>query len=153
MTVRIPDTLSFPSDPEQEFTKINNLLKSFVNKKLFLIHAYVFMYDHFHLLISTSLENTEKIQNINELFTEKVSAIEVQWKKIDNFKAYQETYRYIYNNPLKHGYCQRLMDYPYSSYIWLMGQKKAAFPILDQMNLITQPQIVSLLIQNQNLAN
>lgn len=140
LTVRITDTLSAEKDPEYEYKKINFAIRDLIKQHSIQVHAYVFMYDHFHLLIAISSNYDANIYfSINQFLTSKIEVKKIQWQKISNFRAYQETYRYIYLNPLKAGYCDRIVDYSYSSYRWLLGYESPDFPIIDQMNLIYNP--------------
>ena len=39
------------------------------------------------------------------------------YKKIDNEKYLKQVVLYIHNNPIHHGFCETLLDYPWSSYL------------------------------------
>lgn len=91
----------------------------------FLLHAYVIMPDHFHLLISP-LESLEKaVQNIKGGFSFRAKRA-FDWKqdiwqpgfsdhRIRDAQDLDRHVAYIENNPLRSRSCERARDYPFIS--------------------------------------
>lgn len=104
--------------------------------------AYVFLYDHFHLLIQ-GIENTnfsQVMQSLKPNFTKEykkllsIPASESMkfWQKrfwdhvIRNDKDFENHLHYIHFNPVKHGYITDPRKWKYSSYIeW---EKRGLYP-------------------------
>ncbi|MCU1309709.1 MAG: hypothetical protein JWO20_834 [Candidatus Angelobacter sp.] len=93
--------------------------------KGYLLHEFVLMKDHFHLLI-TPTESLEKaVQFVKGGFSYKAKkelATNTEfWQKgfddhrIRNAQDYRIHQLYIYNNPVKKGYCSQPEEYMYSS--------------------------------------
>ncbi len=91
----------------------------------FLLHEFVLMTDHFHLII-TPQETLEKaVQFMKGGFSfrakkELGASMEV-WQRgfsdhrIGDAEDYQIHVAYIHGNPVKKNYCSRIEEYPYSS--------------------------------------
>jgi putative transposase len=93
----------------------------------YLLHAYVLMDNHFHLLIETPLANIKQImQNINTSYTVYVNRIHDRVGHLfqGRYKAFivdKENYllelgRYIHLNPVRAGIVKMPEDYRWSSY-------------------------------------
>lgn len=104
--------------------------------------AYVFLYDHFHLLIQ-GIENTnfsQVMQSLKPNFTKEykkllgISTSETMrfWQKrfwdhvIRDDKDFENHLHYIHFNPVKHGYVTDPRTWKYSSYVeW---EKRGLYP-------------------------
>ena len=101
-----------------------------------LIHSYCLMDNHYHLLIETPVGNLSQImQHINggyaayfnvkhhrsgHLFQGRYRAIVVD---VDEYA--QQLSRYIHLNPVRAGIVDKPERYPWSSYLYFIGNKKA----------------------------
>lgn len=90
------------------------------------VHAFVLMSNHFHLLCHTPEGNLDQIMQrflrvtsvrINERSRtiNHVWGGRYKWSLIEAQSHYFQVYRYIYQNPLRAGLCERVEDYPYST--------------------------------------
>ncbi len=100
------------------------------------IHAYCLMDNHYHLLIQTPLANLSEImQYINGSYTTYINTMrqrvghlfQGRYKAIliDADTYAQELSRYIHLNPIRVGMVDKPEDYPWSSYQYYSGKKKA----------------------------
>lgn len=103
------------------------ILKRTKERYSYLLHAYVFMDNHYHLLIETPLANLKQImQNINTSYTVYVNKrhkrcghlFQGRYKSfvVDKESYLMELGRYIHLNPVRAGIVQRADDYSWSSY-------------------------------------
>jgi putative transposase len=96
----------------------------------FTMQAYVFLYDHFHLLIfvpattniSKLLQSIQRNYTLNYKNAHGISTPLSLWQRgfwdhvIRNDQDFENHFHYIHNNPVKHGYVTRPVDYPHSSF-------------------------------------
>jgi putative transposase len=93
--------------------------------KYFELHEFVVMWDHFHLLITPTGALERAVQTIKGGFSYKAKkefgTNQEFWQvgfgdhRIRDAQDYQIHRLYIFNNPVKKGYCARPQDYPWSS--------------------------------------
>jgi putative transposase len=95
-------------------------------KKPVVIHSFVLMSNHYHLLVTTPHSDLDKFM---EHFNKKLSfemkkyaqannhkfANRYKWTIIDSEAYLFNIYRYIYQNPIRQKLCDLCIDYPYSS--------------------------------------
>ena len=92
---------------------------------MYLLHEFVLMRDHFHLLITPQTSLEKAVQFVKGGFSfrakkELGSSLEV-WQRgfsdhrIRDAEDYQIHVSYLLGNPMRKGYCTGIMDYPYSS--------------------------------------
>lgn len=90
------------------------------------IHCFVLMGNHYHLLISTPSENIDKFMKLfnlklSLLISKKSGVINHKfsnrygWTIVNNHSYLLNVYRYIYQNPVRAGLVKGSFDYPYSS--------------------------------------
>lgn len=93
--------------------------------------AYVFLDDHFHLLIqlleesniSKVLHSMQRNYTVNFKKQENISHSLRLWHRgfwdhvIRDERDFRNHFHYIHYNPVKHGYVERPEDYPHSSYL------------------------------------
>src|SRR5215467_14103432 len=102
-----------------------DVLLSYQSQEKYLLHEFVIMPDHFHLLITPSLSLERAIQLIKGGFSFRAKKElgfggEI-WEKsfhdrrIRDWQEYCAFRRYIHLNPVKRGLVERAEDYPYSS--------------------------------------
>lgn len=113
-----------------------------------LIHSFVLMNNHFHLLISTPSANLDTImarfmkecsRNINDLSGRINQAYGARHYRtvIESDLYFHHVYKYVYFNPVKAGLVDRCENYKYSSLSFLLGQTKATFPVLEDYMLFS----------------
>lgn len=112
------------------------------------IHAFVLMSNHFHLLVTptngqlsdallyfmreTSREVTRRSGRINQTYgTRNHKTL------IGSHLYFLNTYKYIYQNPIRAGVCERVEQYPYSTIHGLCGFRKLIIPIAE--NILFNP--------------
>lgn len=100
---------------------------SLVNKVFDLeIHAYVLMSNHYHLMARTPLANIDKaMHQLNKNIARRINMSTgrinhvfgrpYNWSLITRERYYFYATRYLYQNPVRAGICERVEDYPYSS--------------------------------------
>lgn len=104
------------------------------------IHSFVLMQNHFHLLASapngnlslamrdflanTSLQVTKDSGRLNQLWAHRYKSCEIV-----SGNYFHNTYKYIYQNPLRAGVCQHVEKYPYSTLSGLLGFSKLIIPL------------------------
>lgn len=137
-----------------------NNFKTYLSKWVDL-HAYCLLPNHLHLLLSIKetpgryLEEENKagrskiIQKFancwnaytkasnfvrerkGALFMRPFNRIEV-----DHPEYFQQLFHYIHQNPIKHGYCENLLDWPYSSYLLYLKEDYSTLSVHKVFNLI-----------------
>lgn len=106
------------------------------------IHSFTLMSNHFHLLISTPLSNIDAIMNywmrevsrkiaksanrINRIFGGRY-----KWSLIQTDIYYSHVYRYVYQNPIAARICERVADYPFSTFYHLYYDTRLPFCLKD----------------------
>lgn len=101
-----------------------DVLRSYRPAK-YLLHEFVLMRDHFHLIITPQTSLEKAVQFIKGGFSfrakkELGSSLEV-WQRgfsdhrIREAEDYQIHVSYLMGNPIRKGYCADIMEYPYSS--------------------------------------
>jgi REP-associated tyrosine transposase len=93
--------------------------------KNYLLHEFVLMPDHFHLLISPTLSLERSLQLIKGGFSyrakKELGFVGEIWEKsfydrrVRGAEDYYNFKQYIRQNPIKHGLVAAPADYPYSS--------------------------------------
>jgi len=110
------------------------ILKRTKDRYGYLLHAYVFMDNHYHLLIETPHANiTQIMQNINTSYTVYVNRkhrrqghlFQGRYKSfiVDKESYLLELGRYIHLNPVRAGIVQKADDYRWSSYKEYVNKK------------------------------
>jgi len=106
-----------------------NKLKHIVIKYEVLLHSFVLMDNHYHLLITTSSKATlgEVMCDFQKSVSRRINSITgrinhvfggpYKASLIKNEGYYFHIYKYIYRNPIEAGICNRVEDYPFSSLI------------------------------------
>lgn len=118
------DQVFWDDKDREEFKRI---LKRTKERYGYLLHAYVFMDNHYHLLMETPHANIKQImQNINTSYTVFVNRkhkraghlFQGRYKAfiVDKENYLLELSRYIHLNPVRAGIVQRPEDYNWSSY-------------------------------------
>lgn len=106
------------------------------------IHAYVLMSNHFHLLASTPEGNISKcmhhfMRETSIAVAELTGRINHIWgdryfpSLITNQHHFSHAYKYVLRNPVKAKICQRVEEYPYSTLYGLLGRRHLFIPTID----------------------
>jgi putative transposase len=127
---------------KSDYEKFLDYLKLAQEKFRYLLHAYVLMTKHYHLLIETPLANLNRIMHyINGSYTNYVNLkrdhrghlFQGRYKAIlvdrDHYLA--ELSRYMHLNPVRAGIVKRPQDYPYSSYRAFISKGEAGIVYRD----------------------
>jgi REP element-mobilizing transposase RayT len=101
-------------------------------------YAWVLLPNHFHFLIKLN-DKTEKPphQYFSNLFNAYTKSFNKRYNRygplfvspfkrieINNSKYFKNLIYYIHNNPVKHGFVEKMFDYPWSSYLTIISIKK-----------------------------
>ena len=97
-----------------------------LKKETVVIHAFVLMSNHYHLLISTPKSNIDKFMmhfnwKMSDLINRKSHYINhkfsnrYKWSIVDKQSYLYNVYRYIYQNPVRANLSKDCLTYPYSS--------------------------------------
>jgi len=135
-----------------DYYKFLDYLKLAQEKFHYLLHAYVLMTNHYHLLIETPLANLNRIMHfLNGSYTNYINLkrshlghlLQGRYKAIlidrDNYLL--ELSRYIHLNPVRAKLVKKPEDYPFSSYRIYLSSKNGAFVYRDQiLGMITKDQ-------------
>lgn len=115
-----------------------------------LVHSFVLMSNHFHLIASTPLANisdcmqqfmtrtsrhlTRSGNRINETYAGR------HYKSIlIGSQAFECAYKYNYRNPVAAGICKQVQEYRYSSLFNLLNPVQQSFPISEDLLLLSEP--------------
>ncbi len=90
------------------------------------IHAFVLMSNHYHLLISTPSRNLDAVMKYalsvaTQVIQRKTGRINhilggrYRWSVLDSAYKLGYAFKYVYRNPVKHGACDRVEQYPFST--------------------------------------
>ena len=104
------------------------------------IHAFVLMSNHYHLLLSTpSLNIDEIIQAFQSQISLEISKrlnskdwcfdTRYRWTLLKNRSYFYNTYRYVYQNPLRAGLAKEVSEYKYSTFHGRAGYSKLSIPL------------------------
>jgi len=115
----------FWDDKDRE--ELKKIIKRTKERYKYLLHAYVFMDNHYHFLIETPYANIKQVmQNINTSYTVYINRSHKRAGHLfqGRYKAFivdKESYllelsRYIHLNPVRAGIVDRPEDYKWSSY-------------------------------------
>lgn len=105
-----------------------------------LVHAFVLMNNHLHLLLTTPHENLgEVMQQFCRSSTLQLNLISgrsgrafgarYHWTLIDSQLYYRCVYKYIYRNPVRAGCAFAVEDYVFSTISGLVGKSPLPFPL------------------------
>lgn len=133
---------------QADYKKFFTYIKGAEEKYGILIHCYVLMGNHYHLLIETPHANLSKaMHHINSSYTAYLNRkrkrvghlFQGRYKAIviDKDTYLVELSRYIHLNPVRAGIVQKPQEYPYSSY--------RAYISKDRDDIITQDLILGMI--------
>lgn len=112
------------------------------------LHSFVLMSNHFHLLLTapngnlseallyfmreTSREITRSSGRINQTY-----GIRNHKTRIGDYLYFMNSYKYVYQNPVRAGICKNAEDYPYSSLHGLCGLSRLSIPLVEDTILFS----------------
>ncbi len=119
-----------------DYEKFSYYISRAQDKYGFILHCFVLMMNHYHLVIETPSANLNSIMHyINSSYTNYVNRkmkraghlLQGRYKAllIDHDSYLLELSRYLHLNPVRAGIVQKPEDYPYSSYGCFIGTRKA----------------------------
>lgn len=113
------------------------------------IHAFVLMSNHFHLLAAfprsnlsdameyfmreTSRGIARESDRLNHVYGSRVFR-----SRLSSDYAFQNVYKYVYQNPVQAGLCKKVEDYPYSTLHGLLGRARALVPVEEDRLLFDE---------------
>lgn len=120
---------------KSDYDQFVDYLKRGKEKYQYLLHGYVLMTNHYHLLIETPLPNLNRVMHyLNSSYTNYINLkrnhrghlLQGRYKAIlvDRESYLLELSRYLHLNPVRAKIVVRPEDYPYSSYRAYMGRGK-----------------------------
>lgn len=126
VTSRCNNKEFFPIPLDEVWELMLKQLHQEVKEQSLCVHAFVLMGNHFHLLCHTPKGNLDQIMqrllrttsvkiNIRNKAINHVWGGRYKWSLIESQTHYFQVYRYIYQNPLRAGICNRVEEYPYST--------------------------------------
>lgn len=122
-----------------DWTYLQKNLRHFASTFNIEIQALIMMDTHFHLLIGVTSNNENFFcDEINKKLADPAGD-GAFCEPIKNLSQYLNSYKYIYNNPVKAGICQSVESYPFSSLQILLGKCSKHCLIADKMGLIQNP--------------
>lgn len=115
------------------------------------VHSFVLMSNHFHLIASTPNSNisqcmqqfmhrsskrlTRRGNRINQTFSGR------HYKCVMQTTTYfLNAYKYNYRNPVAAGICGRVEDYEYSTLQFVLGRRKPLFPLVEDETYRCDPE-------------
>lgn len=104
----------------------------------------VLMGNHYHMLVITpngdldifmfevnrrfAIKMRKQLDNETPIFKGRY-----KWTIIRSMVYFKQCYRYVYQNPLRAGLCQRVEEYPYSTLNYIVEGKRFPIPIHDKL--------------------
>lgn len=114
------------------------------------VHSFVLMSNHFHMLASTPAANIS--QCMHQFMSRSSRRLTREGNRINqsfagrHFKCvlhqhnyFLNAYKYNYRNPVAAGACDLVENYPFSTLQSLVGQSKLKFPLADDELMASDP--------------
>lgn len=116
------------------------------------IHSFVLMSNHFHLLITATKDNLsaallyfmrETSREISRLSGRINQTYGARNHKtlLTSYHYFMNTYKYIYQNPLRAGLCKRVEDYRFSTLNGLCGLNRLIIPV-EEDTILFDPNFI-----------
>lgn len=112
------------------------------------LHSFVLMSNHFHLLVtapngnlSAALlyfmrESSKEISRLSGRINQ-TYGIRNHKTRIGCYHYFMNSYKYVYQNPIRAGICKRAEDYPFSTLNGLCGLRKFSIPLVEDTILFS----------------
>lgn len=115
-----------------------------------IIHSFVLMSNHFHLIASTPHANISQcmhqfMMNTSRLLTREGNRINETFAGrhykciLHDYKYFLNAYKYNYRNPVSAGICDFVEDYKYSSLNVLLGNSPPILNLMEDITLKSDP--------------
>ena len=105
-------------------------------------HGFVMMPNHIHLILTVP-DPDHDLGKIMSVFLSQVTLSSnrksgrnghlfggpYHWTLIDSARYFYHAIKYIYRNPVRAGICEKVEDYPFSTFAGLFGRTSLPFPI------------------------
>lgn len=125
-------------------------LNETIHKHNLLVHSFILMSNHYHLIASTPDSNIDKCMHrfsgrISRQLTRQGNRINQtfagrHFKSILQQHSYfLNAYKYNYRNPVTAGICETVETYPFSTLQFILGNKPALFPLAEDTTYISDP--------------
>ncbi len=101
-------------------------------------YAYCLLKNHFHLLIKIKNSDLNVIQQFSNFFNSYTKSVNKMYKRsgslftrkfkrihVNNIHYLIQLISYIHKNPEKHGFVKNYKEYPFSSYLTVLSDKKS----------------------------
>ncbi len=120
----------YPGNPLRE--SFLDLLQDIYERYAVCCHAYCLMDNHYHLLVQTKQANLGRaMRHLDGVYTQRHNRSQetdgplfrgrYKAQLIERDSYLHHVGRYIHRNPIEAGLCERLVDYPWSSYAAYLG--------------------------------
>jgi putative transposase len=105
--------------------------------------SFVLMSNHYHMILRTPDSNIDRfMHDFNTAFSKNIKLKNnnrnrifggrYHWCLIKSTQYFANTYRYVYQNPLRAKLVNRSEDYPYSTLFYIARSKNFIIPIFDK---------------------
>lgn len=125
-------------------------LNKTIDEKKLIVHSFVLMSNHFHLIASTPLANISEC--MQQLMTRTSHRLTREGNRINETYAgrhhkcilhdssyYMNAYKYNYRNPVTAGICKKVEDYPFSTLRGLLDSSELKIPISKDQIFYNNP--------------
>ena len=121
-----------------------------IEKHNLLVHSFVLMSNHFHLIASTPKANIDRC--MHQFMTKSSRRLTLRGNRINetfagrHFKCilqhsnyYLNAYKYNYRNPVTAKICEYVEDYPYSTLQMVIKKQKTIFQLAEDTTYMSDP--------------
>jgi putative transposase len=142
---RTNDSFPFPCELQEAWTIYCDALWFYSRIFQARILAFVTMSNHFHLIITASNANlSEFMKHFMKRTSDNIRAVRgiknhlygdrYYPSLINNQRYFQTVLKYVYQNPIRAGICESVLDYKYSTLPGFLGFEKMEIPTFDDYN-------------------
>ena len=142
VTARVNNREHFPLSLDEQW-------KIFADECLYIrtlfeveFHAFVMMPNHIHLILTVPMKDSD----LGKIMSVFLSSVTVRTNKrsarsghlfggpyhrttIHSARYFYHALKYVYRNPVRGGICEKVEDYPFSTFTGLFGRTSVPFPI------------------------
>jgi putative transposase len=149
LTARVNNKEPFPGDLEFIWKTMTSELHEQTVLNRLLVHAFVLMPNHFHLLatapevsISKSMQqlmaNTTRIVNTKYARWGRLFGSRYHHTIIRDAGYFAHALKYVYRNPVKAGLCEEVGDYRFSTFFGLCGNGTLPLTLAPPLKILTR---------------
>lgn len=120
------------------------------------IFSFVLMQNHFHLIVQAPEGNLSTamayfLRETSKELTKSSGRINRTWggrffrSRLGNYHYLMQTYKYVYQNPIRAGICNFAEQYPYSTLSGLLGFQKLTVPLEPDFILSSEQKLEDIL--------